>query len=286
MALALAGHALATGAWAPPRQPAVGPRSPKTPSSLLCCRPLVLATAMGADRGATDPDWRPMDRYITREGLVRYDLMLEEGPGALRHNVRVAESFGRLDGFERRTARDLAFYCNAYNILAMHLAYANLKKTGGRWKGLTGFLDKADFFYLQSVTVAGKKTNLFDLENKIIRAYNEPRIHFAINCCSWSCPRLLQQLFCTACFSQQLDEATRRFINVDGGAVMGRGKTVSLSNIFKWYKGDFDQHGGGVINFINKYKEGSSIPQDAVIAWQEYDWSLNSTKNSRAAAFE
>ena len=81
------------------------------------------------------PDWQPMDKYITREGLVRYELMLEEGPGALAHNVRVAQEYSGLDGFEKRTLRDLAFYCNAYNMLAMYLIYERLKKKNGRWNG-------------------------------------------------------------------------------------------------------------------------------------------------------
>lgn len=36
---------------------------------------------------------------------------------------------------------------------------------------------------------------------------------------------------------------------------------VSLSKIFKWYKIDFEEHGGGMVNFINKYKQvgGSAI---------------------------
>ncbi|CAD7704591.1 unnamed protein product [Ostreobium quekettii] len=234
-----------------------------------------------AGSGNSEPDWQPMDKYITPDGLVRYDLFLEEGPGALEHNARVAEQYAGLDGFEKRTSRDLAFYCNAYNMLAMCLAYQKLKKTEGKWKGLTGFVDKGKFFYLHSVTVAGQKMNLLNLENKIIRAYNEPRVHFAINCCSWSCPRLPQELFHADTFSEQLDSATSRFINVQGGAVVN-GKAVSMSKIFKWYKGDFDTHGGGIINFINKYKKGDNVPQDASISWQDYDWSINWTKNPKA----
>ena len=96
------------------------------------------------------------------------------------------------------------------------------------------------------------------LENNIIRKYKEPRVHFAINCCSWSCPRLPIQLFHADSFSQQLDEATRRFVNVDGGVVLkpdSHYASVYLSKVFTWFSKDFDGYGGGLVNFINKYKQ-------------------------------
>jgi hypothetical protein len=40
-----------------------------------------------------------------------------------------------------------------------------------------------------------KKYSLEDIENDILRKMNEPRIHFAINCASVSCPELLNEAF-------------------------------------------------------------------------------------------
>ena len=94
-----------------------------------------MASATTATEAPASPDWQPMDEYITSEGLVRYDVLLKDGPGALAHNVQVAREYTGLDGFDKRTARDLAFYCNAYNMWAMYMAYGRLKKSDGKWKG-------------------------------------------------------------------------------------------------------------------------------------------------------
>ena len=42
---------------------------------------------------------------------------------------------------------------------------------------------------------------------------NEPRIHFAINCASLSCPNLLNEAYVPEKIATQLDEVTRKFIN-------------------------------------------------------------------------
>jgi hypothetical protein len=42
------------------------------------------------------------------------------------------------------------------------------------------------------------------IENEILRKMDEPRIHFAINCASVSCPNLLNEAYTEAKLEQQL----------------------------------------------------------------------------------
>ena len=86
-----------------------------------------------------------------------------------------------------------------------------------------------------------------------------------------------------------LDRATRAFLASPGALTVTDGKnllrqptvTITASKIFDWYAKDF-KASGGALAFIEKYgpadvvgairKAGSS----ARIAYQDYDWSLNS----------
>ncbi|GMH42100.1 hypothetical protein BSKO_10019 [Bryopsis sp. KO-2023] len=232
--------------------------------------------AVSATQEGRDVTLRPLNSAIGPDGLVKYDLLLQDSSD-LDHNIEVISSYSDLDPVGKFTQKDLAFYCNAYNMWCLSLACKKLRKTKGTWKGNVGYLDKASMFYFSTVVVAGMKMNLLKLENDIIRKYNDPRIHFAINCASWSCPRLPQRMFEGELLDTQFDERAKKFINRDGGVIVKDGK-VSVNPIFKWFKADFEE-GGGVIAFINKYIQGEAIDSDAKIAYQDYDWSLNSTKN-------
>ena len=47
------------------------------------------------------------------------------------------------------------------------------------------------FSYDRTVVVGGRQTNLYDLEKEVLASQRDPRLHFALNCGSESCPVLL-----------------------------------------------------------------------------------------------
>ena len=120
-------------------------------------------------------------------------------------------------------------------------------------------------------TYGGATINLYNLENKV-RGYGDPRIHFALNCQSYGCPRLPNSAFDPAKLDTQLDGYAKEFVtntkkvNVDSAGV------AHLSHIFDWYAKDFTA-GGGAIAFINAH--GGSVPTDAKVEWIPYDWTLS-----------
>ncbi len=116
-----------------------------------------------------------------------------------------------------------------------------------------------------------------DLEQKVIRpTFKEPRVHFALNCASASCPPLASRPFDAATLNDQLDQLTRAFMNVNPRAIIGSGGSIALSKIFDWYKDDFAAAGGSVA-FINRYRK-EPLPAGAKVKFMDYDWSLNETK--------
>ncbi|MEP7077440.1 MAG: DUF547 domain-containing protein [Chthoniobacterales bacterium] len=164
----------------------------------------------------------------------------------------------------------LAFYMNAYNAWILHEA---LGKYPTRSVKDTLFT----FFTGKRIKVTGEEMSFKHLENDVIRAkFGEPRVHFALNCASRSCPPLNQEAFRADSLDAQFEKLAKAFVNSEKGVVFSADKkTAELSQIFDWYKDDFKE--GGPLAFINK-RRSTPVPSDAKISYQKYDWSLNETK--------
>ena len=101
---------------------------------------------------------------------------------------------------------------------------------------------------------------------------NEPRIHFAINCASYSCPNLLNEAYTEKNLENQLETAAKSFIN-DKSKNNITANTIEISSIFDWFTGDFKKK-GTLIDFLNKYSS-VKINAKAKISYKEYNWNLN-----------
>jgi len=130
------------------------------------------------------------------------------------------------------------------------------------------------FFYDRKVTVGGRQTNLYDLEKEVLKTQKDPRLHFAFNCASTSCPVLRPYEWT----DEQLDQAGRDFINNEHN-VSVETDTVMLSSIFKWYKKDFP---ADILVYLQQYAQPQlqnelQTAHDGKykIRYETYDWSLN-----------
>lgn len=121
-------------------------------------------------------------------------------------------------------------------------------------------------------TLGNKKYSLEEIEHEILRKMNEPRIHFAINCASFSCPNLLKEAYTEAKLDQQLTTAAKGFVNDATKNTITVNK-IEISKIFDWFEGDFEQN-GSVIDFLNKYST-VKINSEAEVKYKDYNWSLN-----------
>lgn len=170
----------------------------------------------------------------------------------------------------------LAMLINLYNAATLklvvdHYPVKSIKDIGGfagPWKQPV-------------VDLLGKKQTLDYLENNILRPdYNDPRIHFGINCASIGCPALRSSAFRADKLSSQLDEQTRAFLgDTLKNRVDVKGRKLYLSSIFDWFKSDFVKKSGSVEKFIAPYL--SAADRTAVlggglsIKYTNYSWSLN-----------
>jgi hypothetical protein len=159
----------------------------------------------------------------------------------------------------------LAYYINLYNAYTIKLIVDNYPTKS--IKDLDGPWTKA------FVPVGDKKLSLGGIENSLLRKMNEPRIHFAINCASFSCPKLLNEAFTAARIDEQLERVTAEFINSERNQISSN--EAKVSQLFNWYAKDYLVHGvGSVKEFINNYSEVKIAPETE-LQFLEYDWSLN-----------
>lgn len=213
--------------------------------------------------------------YIESNGLVDYDKM--------KNDKWVHDQVERLKTADIQSMdrnEEFAFWLNAYNILTIKGVYMELERNPN-WKGNLSLLSKFRFFFLRRFNVAGKKINLRNIENKILRKrFKDPRIHFVINCASKSCPNLPNRLFTAETLENYLKSLTINFINDKDHVFLDTEKDILYLNpIFKWYEKDFEPQ-GGVKRFILYYLQevGKTITDSykrAKIEYLPYNWTIN-----------
>jgi len=209
---------------------------------------------------------RVLKQHVDDRGRVGFNS-LKEAPHALEQWVaHVAEVGPKTDPDRYPTVSDqLAYYIDAYNGLAMY---------GVLYSGVLP-KQKIRFFLFRRYPVGGEWMSLYTLENDIIRPYGDPRVHFALNCMSASCPRLPREPWLGATLDAQLEAAAIEFFASEQHLwVDDDTRTVRVSEILDFYTSDFVSEGTNLIDYINGYRS-PAIPADYTVEFIPYDWNLN-----------
>ena len=122
------------------------------------------------------------------------------------------------------------------------------------------------------IKIGKKHYSLNDIEHNILRKMNDPRIHFGINCASYSCPPLQNKAFTEHTVNEDLNTLTFAFINDQNRNIVTKNK-IQVSKIFQWFSKDFKKD-GTLINYLNKYSN-IRIDTSAKKSFKNYNWSLN-----------
>ncbi len=226
-----------------------------------------------------------LKKYVTEDkGFVKYDQLsaYPEDLDAFLSDARIVSPKTRPELFETRNEQ-LVFWLQVYNGLAMKnvLNFPGLKKTSDK---------KLRFFVFSKFEVGEEEYSLRSLENDVIRAeFNDARIHFFLNCASYSCPKLYREPLRADQLDEQLDRFSKNFLNSEQHVRFDAKKGVLyLSMILKWYQVDFinamkdvaGKKDDKVIAFVNKYRD-QPIPRNQIkkIKYIPYNWTVNDVKN-------
>jgi hypothetical protein len=158
----------------------------------------------------------------------------------------------------------LAYFINVYNANTIKLIIDNYPTKSIK--------DISNPWSKNRIKIGDKHYSLSEIENDVLRKMNEPRIHFAINCASYSCPRLLNTAYTSENVEALLEKTAKGFIADSEKNKISENK-IQISKIFKWYKGDFTEK-GTLIAYLNQYSK-IKINAKADIDYLEYDWNLN-----------
>lgn len=159
----------------------------------------------------------------------------------------------------------LAYWMNVYNAFTVKLILDNyptksIKDIDGPWNQ-------------RFIKIGTKWYTLNDVEHKIIRKMDEPRIHFALVCAAVSCPRLYNKAFTAKDLESDFVLLTKEFLNDPSKNELSENE-IKLSKIFKWYGGDFKTKDTSLIDFLNKYSD-VTISDKAKKSYKDYNWTLN-----------
>lgn len=210
-----------------------------------------------------------LGKYI-KDGKVDYQ-------GIKSEEQKLDQYLALLDATDPETlSRDeqFAFYANAYNAYTIKLIVENypvesIKDLGSLFK--TPW--KKEFAKL-----GGKVYTLDNIEHDILRPqFQDPRVHFAINCAAKDCPPLYPEAFWANLLDEQLERNTRAFLNNPEKTYL-KENTLYVTSIFKWFKEDFEND---PLSFVLKYAEGDFKKEleaktgSIKVKYLSYDWSLN-----------
>ena len=176
-------------------------------------------------------------------------------------------------------AQRMAFLINAYNAFTVEkilTRYPNIKSIWDFGK-LFGNPFKDEFF-----TLFGRKFTLDGVEHETLRkkgAYDEPRVHFALNCASIGCPMLREEAYTADRLERQLEEQAVRFLS-DRSRNRFAGGRLEVSKIFDWFKEDFAPREQFFAKYAQLLADGAEPHKllaagKAAITFLDYDWTLN-----------
>ncbi len=216
-----------------------------------------------------------LQKHVTEDGQVDYKGIIHD---SLKFNRYIQLLKNNHPNEKHWTKQEqLAYWINAYNAFTVQLIIDNYPvKSIKDIKNGIPFVNTV--WDIKFIKIEGATYDLNNIEHGIIRKkFDEPRIHFAVNCASISCPRLRNEAFTADKLEAQLSDNAKYFLANPVKNNFDDPKNIRLSKLLKWYGGDFK--GGdynGVRGFIKKY--GPAHAPDANIDYLDYDWNLNDKK--------
>jgi hypothetical protein len=213
-------------------------------------------------------------KHVGTDGFVHYKGFLQDS-AALNRYLRLLESAHPNDKNWSRNEQ-MAYWINAYNAYTVQLILRNypIQSIKDIKKGVA-FINSV--WDLKFIKIQGFTYDLNNIEHNILRpVFKDARIHAAINCASYSCPRLLNEAYTAERLEAQLDGSMRSFVN-DPLRNQITAEKAKVSEIFKWFRGDFERDAGSVRAYLNRYA-AVKLSDQTDIGHLDYEWSLNETK--------
>ncbi|AMQ56149.1 DUF547 domain-containing protein [Algoriphagus sanaruensis] len=226
--------------------------------------------------GTTPPSHQIWDQlvkaHVKPSGMVDYKGFIKDKAKLEQYLKLISENAPDRKIWSKN--QQLAYWINAYNAFTVKLIVDNYPTQSIRDLGPKLKIPLIrDVWHYKFFKIGGVESSLDEIEHSILRKeFDEPRIHFAINCASVSCPPLLNEAFMAEKLESQLQKVAVAFIN-DPTRNKINPEKVQISSIFSWFQGDFTKK-GSLIDFLNQYSK-VKIKSNAKVSHLDYNWNLN-----------
>ena len=221
-----------------------------------------------------------LDAYLVKEAsgvnLFKYSSVSDSDHKKLKTYI---DGLAAIDPRQYNRNQQMAYWINLYNALTIDVvldAYPvkSILKIGGSFFSPGPWNKK----YLK---ISGQKVSLNDIEHGILRPiWKDSRIHYAVNCASYSCPNLSATAYTAGNLDDQLAMAAKDYINNPRGITIDD-EDLMLSKIFDWYQVDFGKNESELLQELAQHAEPELAERlknhDGDIDY-EYNWDLNETK--------
>ncbi len=271
------------------------------PSRIVCVLALLFLSygAVRAEQSAFDHNHRAWD------GLVQNHVTISSDGHASHVDYRgLAHAQAELDAYLNSLSeivpaqygrfsvdQKLAFLINAYNAFTVSLIL-EADDEPQSIRDLGSWLRSP--WQRRFIPLLGRNYSLDEVEEMLRDQdqFNEPRIHFALNCASIGCPMLRTEAYVGHRIQQQLADQTRIFLtDRNRNRFELEAETLYVSPIFEWYEDDF-VNADGIGSLSDYFAKNAELLTDDVLARQrlsigdvrirytDYDWRLNSRAQS------
>jgi hypothetical protein len=264
----------------------------------LAALALAAAFSLPALGQGFDPSHKRWDALLKKHVLlagggnasvVRYADFASDR-GALRVYLDTLSSVAEPEFARWSRPQQMAFLINAYNAFTVELILAHypvksIKDIGSdlfnnRWK--------RKFFRL-----LGQDASLDQIEHDILRKpgrYDDPRVHYAVNCASIGCPMLREEAYVAERLDAQLEQQAVRFLSDRSRNRVSAQGRLEVSKIFDWFKEDWssgyqgirsrEQYFGRYAKLLSDNPEHQKLVAEgkAPLAFLDYDWTLNDAR--------
>jgi hypothetical protein len=214
------------------------------------------------------------------DGVARFDYGgVSEADRMALANYTARLSRTRISSYNRGEQK--AYWINFYNALTVRLILENYPVDSIREIDLSPGLTSDGPWDKKLMVVEGEEITLNDIEHRILRPiWDDPRIHYALNCASIGCPNLQPQAYTARNMDTLLNAGARAYVNHPRGVTLLPGNELLVSSIYDWFEEDFGDSEEGVIRHLAAFAEP---PLRQVLETLDeiedytYDWSLNDT---------
>ena len=226
---------------------------------------------------------RILKTYVDDKGFVDYQGILDKEKNVIDNIAKQIAKISPKNKPELYPTRDekLVYWMNTYNLLIIKKIIDNYPTESIKDIHIIGAL-----VWSKGHDVGEDRLSFNNIEHDIIRVeFNEPRIHFAINCASYGCPVLQNSIFTVENLEAEFKHAVEDFFNSERHyKISDSEKKIYLTEILSWFKEDFydEDKGETIFKFLIEHAPTEqiqtklkSISSTYKVEYPEYDWALN-----------